>query len=283
MQEIIELISSKWPESIAIINLLKYTFTIYAVGMLIEYFNPAEEKQPSEDLRFNILYTLFFITINTVVFGVLIQIKNPVVEFFGGPIFTLTFDASILSQILHVFAFLFIFDFFYYWFHRWQHKSTLFWAQHQFHHADKSLNITTGNRHHWLEDSLRIFIILIPMSILFAFKAESIGWIWSGFMLWGYFIHLNVKLNFGWLTRVFGGPQLHRIHHSNLRPHMDKNFAAFFPIYDIIFKTFYLPKKDEYPTTGLYDGLDMNSLKSANFYPFQYWYKRFKNKIKKPI
>ncbi|MCF6301432.1 MAG: sterol desaturase family protein [Proteobacteria bacterium] len=281
MQEFLDYLTKSWPQAFTIATAIKFSFAVYAVGLLIEYFAPAEKNQASENIRFNIVYTVFFITVNTFLFGFLIQIKSPLVEFFGGPFFALSFDASIGSQVLHVFSFLFIFDFFYYWFHRFQHKSTLLWAQHQFHHADTALNITTGNRHHWLEDSLRIFIILIPMSVLFSFKSEHTGLIWSGFMLWGYFIHLNLKLDLRWLTPVFGGPQLHRIHHSNLKPHLDKNFAAFFPIYDIVFGSFYWPKKDEYPTTGLYDGLDMNSLSSANFYPFQYWFRRLKKRFSK--
>jgi len=280
MQDLIQSMIEKWPQLANILDLAKFSFLVYAIGLIVEYFRPAEKNQPSEDIRFNVIYTLFFITMNTLVFAVFIKIKQPVVEFIGGPYFTFHFGASRLQQILHALTFLFIFDFFYYWFHRWQHTLKVFWAQHQFHHADPSLNITTSSRHHWLEDSLRIFIILIPMSILFGFKAEAVGWIWSTFMLWGFFIHLNIKLNLGFLTGVFGGPQLHRIHHSNLKPHLDKNFAAFFPIFDILFGTFYYPKKDEYPTTGLYGGPDMNNLKAANLYPFIYWYKQIKKKFK---
>lgn len=280
MQEVLAFLHISQAEINQIINLIKYTFLIYAFGLLIEYFRPAEKSQPSENIRFNIVYTINFIVLNTLLFGFLIKIKQPVVELFNGPYITLSFDSTITNQIFHVLSFLFIFDFFYYWFHRWQHKSRALWAQHQFHHADQSLNITTGNRHHWLEDSLRIFIILIPMSILFGFKAQITGIIWSSFMLWGYFIHLNLKLNFMWLTPIIGGPQLHRIHHSKQKAHLDKNFAAFFPIYDILFGTFYWPKKDEYPRTGLYGTNDgMNTLKAANFYPFKYWFKRIKKII----
>jgi len=276
MQEVLDFFSINLADVKNMVNLFRYTFTIFAVGLLIEYFNPAERDQPSENIRFNIVYAINFIVVNTILLSFMLKFKAPVVDFFGGSYFTLSFDTSISSQVLHVLSFLFIFDFFYYWLHRWQHKFKLLWAQHQFHHSEKSLNVTTGNRHHWLEETIRVFVILIPMSILFDFKAQAVGAIWSAFMLWGYFIHLNIKLDLAWLTPIFCGPQLHRIHHSNLKPHLDKNFAAFFPIYDIIFRTYFRPAKDEYPTTGLYGGFDMNSLKQANLYPFVYWYKRIK-------
>ena len=35
--------------------------------------------------------------------------------------------------------------------------------------------------------------------------------------------------------------------------HKDRNFAAFFPIWDILFRTFYFPKRDEFPDTGIVD------------------------------
>jgi len=31
----------------------------------------------------------------------------------------------------------------------------------------------------------------------------------------------------------------------------DKNFAAFFPVIDILFGTYYRPRRDEYPRTGI--------------------------------
>jgi sterol desaturase/sphingolipid hydroxylase (fatty acid hydroxylase superfamily) len=279
MDELVKSVTDYIPQLVTIADKMKYVFLVYAGGLLIEYFIPAQRGQSSENIRFNMVYTVVFIVMNTLLFGLFIQFKQPVVDFFGGPYFELSFSGTWWGQLLHVLAFLFVFDFFYYWFHRWQHTIKPLWAQHALHHSDEALNITTGNRHHWLEDSLRIFVILIPMDILFSFSFETVGLIWATFLLWGYFIHLNIRLNLGWLTPVFGGPQLHRIHHSNQEPHLDKNFAAFFPVFDVLFGTFYWPKKDEYPTTGLYGGFNMNNMKTANFYPFQYWFGRIKQRL----
>ncbi len=280
MQELFDTIFSQSPFILEIAGLIKYVFAVYIGGLLIEYFFAAEPNQASEHIRFNMVYSIIFLTMNSLLYGSLIKIQQPIVEHFNGPLIHLSYDASIVDQVLHVLTFLCVFDFFYYWFHRLQHSSSLLWAQHQLHHAEKSVNITTGNRHHWLEDSLRIFLILIPMSLLFSFEAETTGVIWSVFMLWGYFIHLNIKLNFGVLTGVVSGPQLHRIHHSFQSSHIDKNYAAFFPIYDIIFGTYCRPEKGEYPATGLKDGFDMNTMASANFYPFVFWFAQFKKVIR---
>ncbi len=279
MQEIFNYLPFSQPDVMRVVGLIKYIFLVYAVGLTIEYFFPAQKNQSADKIRFNLIYTLNFVIVNALLFSFLIKIKKPVVEFLGGPYLTLSFDATLVGQFLHVMTFMLVFDFFYYWFHRWQHVFPAFWAQHQLHHSEKALNVTTGNRHHWLENTFRIFIILIPMSILFNFKHETTGIIWTTIMLWGYFIHLNIKFYFGWLAPIIGGPQVHRIHHSDQKQHLDKNFAAFFPFYDVLFGTFYNPKKDEYPTTGLYKSdLEMNTFKMANFYPFMYWFGKIKNK-----
>ena len=72
--------------------------------------------------------------------------------------------------------FVFVIDFLYYWFHRLQHVSSVLWAQHQVHHSEQSLNITTNNRHHWLEELLRVFLILLPLAEKVAMEGrERVG------------------------------------------------------------------------------------------------------------
>src|SRR5258706_15193675 len=105
---------------------------------------------------------------------------------------------------------------------------------------------------------MRVFVVLLPIGLLFDQQPVTIGWLWSGLLLWGYFIHLNLRLPLGPLTPVLGGPHLHRIHHSRLPEHQDKNFAAFFPIFDLLFGTYYPPSRAEYPATGLINGEQLN-------------------------
>ena len=87
------------------------------------------------------------------------------------------------------------------------------------------------------------------------------------FKLWGFFIHANVRLELGPLTPIISGPQLHRIHHSALAEHRDKNFATFFPFIDILFGTYYGPGKGEHPPTGLHDGEEESFLREATVGP----------------
>ncbi|HEX6831897.1 MAG TPA: sterol desaturase family protein, partial [Rudaea sp.] len=196
----------------------QYVCLIYCVGMAIEWLRPAQREQPLAHIGFNIVYTAVFLALTNLIVPALSAITKPWVDRWGLHI-PIEFPDSFWGQTLQTLTFLFIIDFFYYWFHRAQHTFPWFWAQHKIHHSEFSLNVTTGNRHHWLEEPIRVFLIALPVALLFQQKPVTIAWLWSGFLLWGYFIHMNLRLGLGPLTPVFGGPQLHRIHHSNLPQH----------------------------------------------------------------
>jgi sterol desaturase/sphingolipid hydroxylase (fatty acid hydroxylase superfamily) len=85
-------------------------------------------------------------------------------------------------------------------------------------------------------------------------KPPSVPWIFALAGLWPFFIHVNLRLDFGWFTPVLAGPQYHRIHHSIREEHWNRNYAAFFPIWDIVFGTAWLPRRGEFPPTGLKRG-----------------------------
>jgi sterol desaturase/sphingolipid hydroxylase (fatty acid hydroxylase superfamily) len=78
--------------------------------------------------------------------------------------------------------------------------------------------------------------------------------------------HMNLRVGFGRFV-LLNSPQYHRIHHSSQPSHRDKNFAALFPIFDVMGGTHYLPAADEYPATGLDDGDCPASLTEAIAWP----------------
>ena len=250
----------------------QYVCLIYCAGMAIEWLRPAQREQPLPHIGFNIVYTAVFLSLTNLIVPALTSITKPWIDRWGLAI-PIAFPDSFWGQTLQTLVFLFILDFFYYWFHRAQHTFPFFWSQHKIHHSEFSLNVTTGNRHHWLEEPIRVFLIWLPIGLLFQQKPVTIAWLWSGFLLWGYFIHMNLRLNMGPMTPVFCGPQLHRIHHSNQPQHQDKNYAAFFPIFDVLFGTYCPPQKGEYPTTGLHTNEDLNGLVRASAAPFVDWHR----------
>jgi len=166
----------------------------------------------------------------------------------------------------------FIFDFFFYWYHRFQHESFL-WQEHKLHHMDEQL--CAFYRESWLEPLISGPLSAIPMAILFKLNPEQGAITGALFTGWVVFIHTNVRLHLGPFAVLFNAPQAHRIHHSRVREHFDQNFAAFFPIWDVLFGTFHYPKRDEYPLTGVQGEREVGTLLEGAMLAIREWYKMF--------
>jgi sterol desaturase/sphingolipid hydroxylase (fatty acid hydroxylase superfamily) len=157
---------------------------------------------------------------------------------------------GLAASIIAILCYLLLSDFFYYWFHRLQH-TRLLWSQHRLHHSDKHLNVLTTHRHHWLEEPLRVMIMILPMSLIFEIRTVHLVVLTIIITQWVYLLHANLRLSFGPLTSIIAGPQYHRIHHSIEAGHRNKNFATYFPVWDILFGTYYRPAPGEFPATGV--------------------------------
>lgn len=158
-------------------------------------------------------------------------------------------------------------DFFYYWFHRLQHSNHFLWQFHSVHHSLREMS-AFNDVHHFSEEIFRIPLMIIPLKVLVEI---DIGETMALFILlrgWGQLIHSNTSLNFGKLRHVFGDSHFHRIHHSRLKEHWGKNYSTAFPLWDVLFKTAYFPKKGEYPPTGLDYVSEPVNLQEFLFRPF---------------
>lgn len=243
-------------------------FTIYLIGFVIE--NDGRRPAPSrKQLLLNSAHVFVYqaagltLGVITIYYLRLLFEKahyHSPIHLHGGGFSVLAF--SLLVVVAQ--------DFFYYWFHRLQHSNKWLWAQHELHHSDENVNVTTSWRHHWLETVLEPPFILTPTMLLFTPAVAPILWIAGFTKLMTYFLHLNFPLRFGWFSRVLTGPQIHRIHHSSSPEHIDKNFATILPLWDILFGTYHHPKKGEWPSTGV-EGVIVTSLWQAIALPFLSW------------
>ena len=116
------------------------------------------------------------------------------------------------------------------------------------------MNVTTAARHHWLEQPLLIGAMVLPFSYLVQADPAVVFIASLASEVLGHFIHLNAKLSLGRWNWLFANPHTHRVHHSYAPEHIDKNFAAYFPILDVIFGTYYAPRPGEFPSTGVKSG-----------------------------
>lgn len=263
-------------ESIApLLGFIKYILTgfiMYGCFIVVERIRPVEPHQPLKDIWFNlqwyVLYSVIAIGLQTLGMSKIIEFAQ---NRLGAPFINIPTPSNWWQYGLAALLYFLVTDFFYYWFHRSQHKRAFLWEQHKFHHSEKSLNVTSSRRVHWLEDPFLLFFLGIPIGILFDFNSLAIGILAFIEVLWLQFIHMNLRLELGWFSRVVTAPQYHRIHHSFQDEHIDKNFSAFFPIWDIIFGTYHHPRKNEFPKTGLHKGETYSNLWTASISPFKEW------------
>jgi sterol desaturase/sphingolipid hydroxylase (fatty acid hydroxylase superfamily) len=91
---------------------------------------------------------------------------------------------------------------------------------------------------------------------------------------WRMFNHANIRVGFGRMSWLLTSPQMHRVHHSRLPEHQNKNYASVFPIFDVIFGTYYHPRRDEFPPTGVPGAADVLTFSEALTLPFREWWQR---------
>jgi sterol desaturase/sphingolipid hydroxylase (fatty acid hydroxylase superfamily) len=164
-------------------------------------------------------------------------------------------SSGLFGLALSVFVYGATWDFFQYWFHRWQHESPALWPSHRVHHSDSAITTTTALRRSIVELFLIFVFVLLPTVIVAGVDEIAAPIAFAIFYGWGFFNHANVRLSLGPLTPVFSGPQWHRLHHGIEPEYRDQNYAAYFPIIDIVFGTYRAPGKDEYPATGVTDAV----------------------------
>jgi sterol desaturase/sphingolipid hydroxylase (fatty acid hydroxylase superfamily) len=197
----------------------------------------------------------------------------------------ITSNGSIALLIATFLITLLIGDFFFYWYHRALHRSHILWQHHKMHHMDREFDAMTGPRQNWLENFFSVFFIFVPVSILFKFddldpfKLGLLNGSVIGLLGTILFInHSNLRLQFGKASVLFISSQTHRIHHSYLPQHLDRNFVAFFPVWDILFGTYYHPARDEFPLTGVEGETEIQSVWEVQIFALREWWKMLRSR-----
>ena len=243
---------------------------VYVVAFLIETVYPADDSPNDKGLVLNWLHTIVFQVADLTVGAATIFYISALIRslHYRAPIH-IPHNSAVSTVALSIFA-IAMADFFYYWFHRLQHSSKWLWAQHQLHHSDEHVNFSTNWRHHWLETVLQPLFLGLPLILLFDPPTGTVVSLWLAGLAIAHMNHLNARIRYGWFGRVLSNPQNHRIHHSKLPEHIDKNFATIVPLWDIVFGTYYHPKSGEWPSTGI-EGVKIESLWQAIVAPFVQW------------
>ena len=236
------------------------------VATLFEVLLPGKQKQSIKSRLRGAAFWFIYLLVSVGFAALLthyLQIYSitPVFDFdLSGTLTSENIIVAVFGYTLAPFAGIFAYDAFYYWLHRLQHKVPILWRFHSVHHSIRELN-AVNNYHHVSEEIFRVPFVVIPTVLLFKVTAPVVIVQLLLIRVLGMLIHANTKLRFGPFKYIIQEPRYHRIHHSLEEPHFDKNFATYFPIFDVLFGTAYFPRLDEHHLTGLADKREPRSLK----------------------
>jgi sterol desaturase/sphingolipid hydroxylase (fatty acid hydroxylase superfamily) len=153
-----------------------------------------------------------------------------------------------------------------YWMHRLFHGRAL-WPFHAVHHGSEHLDWLSSVRLHPVNEALMRIAQVVPL-VLFGFDPRVLAASVPIFTLYALFLHANVNWRFGALGYVIATPAFHRWHHAADATALDKNFAGLFPLWDLVFGTFYLPTRSP-ERFGLADGHMPEGLWEQLRFPFK--------------
>lgn len=156
-----------------------------------------------------------------------------------------------------------------YTYHRVQHKLPFLWRLHAFHHSEEQFNATTTLRQIWFDPIVRTLVLFPIVGILFRVDPAVILVARMLTTINNIHVHMSWQLSWGRLWWLLNSPQYHRCHHSFAPQVIDKNLAAMFPLWDILFGTCHRPQPGEYEPTGLHPSVSP-SLLGAFLWPLPY-------------
>ncbi len=120
------------------------------------------------------------------------------------------------------------------------HKIPFLWRLHQVHHADTDMDVTTAIRFHPIEIALSM---LLKIVVIYALGPSAFAVILFEILLNGtaMFNHANINIPKSMdniIRLLIVTPDMHRVHHSNIREEHDSNYGFSLSIWDRIFGTY---------------------------------------------
>jgi sterol desaturase/sphingolipid hydroxylase (fatty acid hydroxylase superfamily) len=229
------------------IGLINLAVMFVAFGLLarISPCNPGQPRFVSRDLADNGLWWILGVLLYGDLAGLIIR--------FGAGVLLQGHGAAASSALLagwgwaakapiaiQALAVIVAMDFIQYWLHRLFHGRTL-WPFHAIHHSAEDLDWTTTFRIHPVN-----FVIYsvgaLTLVRLVGFAPAAFVVIVPVNLVLGALAHANLNWTFGPLRWVIASPVYHRWHHVKDPEVRNRNFAPTFPVWDLMFGTYYMPR-----------------------------------------
>jgi sterol desaturase/sphingolipid hydroxylase (fatty acid hydroxylase superfamily) len=157
-------------------------------------------------------------------------------------------------------------DFCAYWAHRAFHSKRL-WPFHAIHHCSTEVDWLSSARLHPVNDTINKFAVSLPL-IALGFSPVALAGIVPLLTFHAIMLHANLNWDFGPLRDAVSSPVFHRWHHTKETEALDKNFGGLFPVWDILFGTYHMPR-GKTPTIFGTDDPVPETLGAQLTYPFR--------------
>jgi len=239
-------------EIVAIFILISLIIT----GLLLERIIPfhKEWNQDKKDTNIDILYFIMagVLVAPVINVAVLFIAKSTAIWFTSLSSFVLLPSGTPI--VVSIIAVILIRDFIPYWIHRLAHeKSNWLWKFHAIHHSSERLYSLNYARFHPLNSAWNIFFGSLPCIIL-GLDPNAIFVAGISITIIQFLAHSNIDFRLGILNWIFSMNELHRWHHSTELNEANSNYSGTLIIWDIIFRTRFLPKtKIDSDSVGLSD------------------------------
>jgi sterol desaturase/sphingolipid hydroxylase (fatty acid hydroxylase superfamily) len=258
--------------------LINLAVSFLAFGLLARMTpcNPGQRSFVGRDLADNALYWFMGVLVFGDIAGFYIRSGAGLLLGAGGPaaartIFAGFGPASRLPLALQAFLVIVAMDFVQYWLHRLFHAEPL-WPFHAVHHSPVDLDWTATYRIHPVN-----FVVYsagaLALVRLIGFSPAAFVIIGPFNLVIGSLVHANLNWTFGPFRYVLASPVYHRWHHVNDPRYYNRNFAPTFPVFDLMFGTFHMPK-GELPQVYGVDGVPPHFFGQL-IYPFRVLAERF--------
>ncbi len=140
-----------------------------------------------------------------------------------------------------------------YLWHRAYHGVGFMWRMHRVHHSDRDLDVTSSGRFHLTEMVFSAFFRLAVIAFLGA-SVASVVIFEIIFGVTNQLEHSNLRIPEPfetWLRTVFVTPDMHRIHHSEIKQHTNSNYSTIFSFWDRLFGTYRFGENQQTLVIGL--------------------------------
>jgi sterol desaturase/sphingolipid hydroxylase (fatty acid hydroxylase superfamily) len=124
--------------------------------------------------------------------------------------------------------------------HRAFHTMRL-WRFHAIHHSSEDLEWTSATRFHPIDQAFHGGLSDVVM-LLLGIPPDVLVWLAPWSVGTSALVHANLNWDFGPFRYVLASPVYHRWHHTSADRGGSSNFAGTFPVFDLIFGTFHMPR-----------------------------------------